>query len=54
VQAAGGARIRWDGRQFDVTGPEVVAFEEAGGAFNPAQRAIMRGFGSRFVRVRDV
>ncbi len=55
VLAAGGARLRWKGRDWDVTAPHVVGFEDAAAALGP-MRPIARRAGIvtyLAVRLRD-
>jgi deazaflavin-dependent oxidoreductase (nitroreductase family) len=53
VMAAGGCTIRWRGEDHRATEPVVIGLEEAGSAFSPVQRAILRAAGVRsFVRLR--
>ena len=53
VLAAGGCTIRWRGEDHRTTEPVVIGVEEAGSAFSPAQRAILRAAGVRsFLRLR--
>jgi deazaflavin-dependent oxidoreductase (nitroreductase family) len=44
VRAAGGCRLRWNGRVYDLRDPQVVDMAEAGATFGPFARA----FASRF------
>jgi hypothetical protein len=55
VLAAGGCTVRWRGRDHSTTDPVVVGIEEAGVAFSPPLRRILRvaGIGS-FLRLRRV
>ena len=53
VLAAGGCTIRWRVVDHPTTEPVVIGAEEAGSAFSPAQRAILRAAGVRsFLRLR--
>ncbi len=47
VLAADGATLRWRGSDHRVSAPRVVPFKEAGDAFRPAHRALMRASGVR-------
>src|SRR5438105_11316048 len=42
LQAAGGGVIRWRGRDYEVSGPEMIDPDEALPAFDPVQRRLMR------------
>jgi deazaflavin-dependent oxidoreductase (nitroreductase family) len=53
LDAAGSARIRWNGGDFQVVEPRVVALDDVLTSFRPVERAIMRRARSRFVRVDD-
>jgi hypothetical protein len=53
VLDADGCTIRWWGDDHPTTEPVVIGAEEAGSAFSPAQRAILRAAGVRsFLRLR--
>lgn len=55
LQAAGGTRLRWKGKDYRVTEPEVIEAAEAMPSFNRVERAGIKAFGLRhFVRVRGV
>jgi deazaflavin-dependent oxidoreductase (nitroreductase family) len=45
VLAAGGATLRWAGREYRVGDPRVVDADEAMGAFSGVQRALLPRFG---------
>ena len=45
VRAAGGCTIRWNGRDYALTAPEVIEVADGGANFSPFQRAMMRRFG---------
>jgi deazaflavin-dependent oxidoreductase (nitroreductase family) len=47
VRAAGGCRIRWRGRDYELTRPEVVAVSEVEPAFGGFQRAAIGWLGIR-------
>jgi deazaflavin-dependent oxidoreductase (nitroreductase family) len=53
LQAVGGGRIRWDGRDYFVAEPTIVDLDEVAAAFRGYERSIMRRIGARFVRVVD-
>jgi deazaflavin-dependent oxidoreductase (nitroreductase family) len=54
LEAAGGGVIRWRGRDYEVSGPEMIDADEALPAFDPVQRLIMRMAGiDGYIRVRD-
>ena len=54
LQAAGGGAIRWRGRDYEVSGPEMIDADEALPAFDPVQRLFMRLGGiDSYIRVRD-
>jgi deazaflavin-dependent oxidoreductase (nitroreductase family) len=54
LEAAGGGVIRWRGRDYEVTGPEMVGADEALRAFDPIQRLCLRLAGiDGYIRVRD-
>jgi deazaflavin-dependent oxidoreductase (nitroreductase family) len=44
IRAAGGCLIRWQGRDYTVTRPEVIDTTSASGAFSAAQLEGMRRF----------
>jgi deazaflavin-dependent oxidoreductase (nitroreductase family) len=53
VLAARECMIRWRGRDHRVTEPRVIGFEEAGHAFSPIQRTLLRAVGVKsFLRLR--
>lgn len=53
VVATDGCRITWRGHDHRAVEPVVIGIEEAAPAFEPWQRAILRGAGVRsFVRLR--
>jgi hypothetical protein len=55
LQAAGGGVIRWRGRDYEVSGPEMIDADEALRAFDPVQRLFLRLAGiDGYIRVRDV
>jgi hypothetical protein len=45
VIAAGGATLRWAGRDYRVTDPRIVDAADAMDAFSPVQRALLPRFG---------
>src|SRR5438874_9113670 len=45
VRAAGGCVIRWKGRDYAMTGPEILDAGSAQAAFSGSQRAAMARFG---------
>lgn len=52
--AAGGGAIRWRGRDFEVSGPEMIDGDEALPAFDPVQRLFLRLAGiDGYLRVND-
>jgi deazaflavin-dependent oxidoreductase (nitroreductase family) len=54
LEAADGGSIRWRGRDYEVTGPEIIGIQEGLAAFHPVQRLflwIARIDG--YIRVRD-
>jgi deazaflavin-dependent oxidoreductase (nitroreductase family) len=54
LEAAGGGVIRWRGRDYEVSGPEMIDAAEALPAFDPVQRLFMRLAGiDGYIRVRD-
>jgi deazaflavin-dependent oxidoreductase (nitroreductase family) len=54
VITAGGCAIRWKGRRYELTNPEVVDTEAARSAFNRVQRVMLRPIGiDQFLRLRD-
>jgi deazaflavin-dependent oxidoreductase (nitroreductase family) len=54
LEAAGGGVIRWRGRDYEVSGPEVIDADEALRAFDPVQRLFLRLAGiDGYIRVRD-
>jgi deazaflavin-dependent oxidoreductase (nitroreductase family) len=53
VLAAGSCTVRWRGRDQQASEPTVVDFDEAGAAFSPIQRALLRALGVKsFLRLR--
>jgi deazaflavin-dependent oxidoreductase (nitroreductase family) len=55
LEAAAGGAIRWRGREYAVSGPEMIDADEALPAFDPVQRLFMRLAGiDGYIRVRDV
>jgi hypothetical protein len=53
VEAAGGARIIWNGQTYDVVAPEVVDAEAAGPSLSGVQRAAVGQVGiTQFMRLR--
>ena len=55
VRAAGGAVVRWGGKDYAVSAPEVIDRATAGPAFFAPIRALLPMIGiSRFLRVRRV
>ena len=55
VVAAGGCRMRWNGRMFDATDPEIVGADVGIPLFNRLERPILRLIGTeRFLTVRAV
>jgi deazaflavin-dependent oxidoreductase (nitroreductase family) len=54
LEAAGGGVIRWRGRDYEVSGPEMIDADAALPAFDPVQRLFMRLAGiDGYIRVRD-
>ena len=54
LQAAGGGRIRWRGREYSVGGPEPTDEETGLAAFHPVQRLFLRmGRIDGYIRVID-
>ena len=54
LEAAAGGAIRWRGREYAVSGPEMIDADEALPAFDPVQRLFLRLAGiDGFIRVRD-
>ena len=54
LEAAGGGVIRWRGRDYEVSGPEMIDGDEALPAFDPVQRLLLRLAGiDGYIRVRD-
>jgi deazaflavin-dependent oxidoreductase (nitroreductase family) len=54
LKAAGGGVIRWRGRDYEVSGPEMIGADEALPAFDPVQRLFLRLAGiDGYIRVRD-
>jgi hypothetical protein len=54
LEAAGGGVIRWRGRDYEVSGPEMIDADEAFPAFDPVQRLFLRLAGiDGYIRVRD-
>jgi len=52
--AAGGGVIRWRGRDYEVSGPEMIDGDEALPSFDPVQRLFLRLAGiDGYVRVHD-
>lgn len=55
LRAAGGGVIRWNGREYVVRDPVVLAWSDARPAFTPFERAAVPVLGiERFVQVRRV
>ena len=55
VVAAGGCRMRWNGRMFDATDPGIVGADVGIPLFNRLERPILRLIGTeRFLTVRAV
>ena len=55
VLAAGGATIRWAGRDYRVSNPRVIDASKAISAFSGIQRALLPRFGiSRFLQLTEV
>ncbi len=55
IKAAGGATLRWKGKDYRVAEPEVIEAAEAMPSFNRVERAGIKAFGmQRFARVRRV
>ena len=53
VLAAGECTITWRGRDLRATEPRVIGFDEAGPAFSPIQRTLLRAIGVKsFLRLR--
>lgn len=53
VLAAGKCTITWRGRDLRATQPRIIGFAEAGPAFSPVQRALLRAVGVKtFLRLR--
>jgi deazaflavin-dependent oxidoreductase (nitroreductase family) len=53
VEAAGGARIVWNGRTYDVVAPEVIDADAAGPSLSGVQRAAVGRLGmNTFMRLR--
>ena len=54
LEAAGGGVIRWRGRDYEVSGPEMIDADQALPAFDPVQRLFLRLAGiDGYIRVRD-
>ena len=54
LEAAGGGVIRWRGRDYKVSGPEMIDADEALPTFDPVQRLFLRLAGiDGYIRVRD-
>ena len=54
LEAAGGGVIRWRGRDYEVSGPEMIDADEALPAFDPVQRLFLRLAGiDGYIRVCD-
>jgi deazaflavin-dependent oxidoreductase (nitroreductase family) len=54
LEAAGGGVIRWRGRDYEVSGPEMIDADAALPEFDPVQRLFMRLAGiDGYIRVRD-
>jgi hypothetical protein len=54
LEAAGGGVIRWRGRDYEVSGPEMIDADEAFPVFDPVQRLFLRLAGiDGYIRVRD-
>jgi hypothetical protein len=55
VLAAGEAVVRWNGREWPATEPEIIGSAEAAGGFGPIPRLGIRVIGlDRFLRLRRV
>lgn len=53
--AAGGGAIRWRGRDYEVTGPELINADQGRAAFDPVRRLLLRIAGiDGYIRLRDV
>jgi deazaflavin-dependent oxidoreductase (nitroreductase family) len=53
LRAAGGCVIHWNGRDYSVVDPQVIAWPVARPSFTPVERALVPLVGvQRFVRVR--
>jgi deazaflavin-dependent oxidoreductase (nitroreductase family) len=54
IEAAGECAIRWKGRDYREVDPQVVGWDRAKSAFNPAQRLVLRVARIKaFVQLRD-
>ena len=54
LEAAGGGVIRWRGRDYEVSGPEMIDADEALREFDPVQRLFLRLAGiDGYIRVLD-
>jgi deazaflavin-dependent oxidoreductase (nitroreductase family) len=54
LEAAGGGGIRWRGRDYVVSGPEMIDAAAALPAFDPVQRLFLRLAGiDGYIRIRD-
>jgi deazaflavin-dependent oxidoreductase (nitroreductase family) len=54
LEAAAGGVIRWRGRDYEVSGPEIIGADEALRAFDPVQGLFLRLAGiDGYIRVRD-
>jgi deazaflavin-dependent oxidoreductase (nitroreductase family) len=52
--AAGGARIRWRGREYEIGAPETIDRQTGRAAFHPIQRLALRVGGiDGYIRVAD-
>ncbi|HEX6548059.1 MAG TPA: nitroreductase/quinone reductase family protein [Candidatus Dormibacteraeota bacterium] len=53
VIQAGGGKLEWRGRRFEIAEPEVISWDEGKGALTALERRLAPVFGvSRFVRVK--
>jgi deazaflavin-dependent oxidoreductase (nitroreductase family) len=53
VQAAGGCVVRWKGKEYPLTAPEMIGWETARFAFSPLERRLVSLIGiESFVRLR--
>ncbi len=54
IRAAGGCRLRWKGRSFELSNPEVVAQPQVRVSFGPFERLFIRRFGvNQYLRLRE-